>query len=114
MPEAVARKLKVFFGLDYVEGYGLSERGAPTNINPPHRPKRQCGGIPIFNTDARVLDPDSLAELGPGEVGEIVVHGPQVFKGSWKQNEATRQPFIEHDANPFFRTLAPAYYTAHP
>jgi len=32
----------------------------PTHINPPHRPKRQCGGIPIFNTDARVLDPTAL------------------------------------------------------
>ena len=66
--------------------------------------KRQCGGIPIFNTDARVLDPDSLAELGAGEVGEIVVHGPQVFKGYWRQDEATRQAFIEHDGKRFFRT----------
>ena len=40
-------------GLPYVEGYGLSETMAPTHINPPHRPKRQCGGIPFFNTDAR-------------------------------------------------------------
>ena len=83
---------------------------APTHINPPHRPKRQCGGIPIFNTDARVLDPDSLAELGPGEVGEIVVHGPQVFKGYWKQDEATRQAFIEHDGKRFFRTGDLGYY----
>src|SRR6058998_2030379 len=52
MPEAVARRLEEVIGLPYVEGYGLSETMAPTHINPPHRPKRQCGGIPIFNTDA--------------------------------------------------------------
>jgi len=57
MPEALARKLEEVFGLPYVEGYGLSETMAPTHINPPHRPKRQCGGIPIFNTDARIIDP---------------------------------------------------------
>ncbi len=110
MPEAVARRLEEVIGLPYLEGYGLSETMAPTHINPPHRPKRQCGGIPIFNTDARVLDPDSLAELGPGEVGEIVVHGPQVFKGYWKQDEATRQAFIEHDGKRFFRTGDLGYY----
>jgi len=110
MPEAVARRLEEVIGLPYVEGYGLSETMAPTHINPPHRPKRQCGGIPIFNTDARVLDPDSLAELGVGEVGEIVVHGPQVFKGYWRQDEATRQAFIEHDGRRFFRTGDLGYY----
>jgi fatty-acyl-CoA synthase len=110
MPEAVARRLEEVIGLPYVEGYGLSETMAPTHINPPHRPKHQCGGIPIFNTDARVLDPDNLAELGSGEVGEIVVHGPQVFKGYWKQDEATRQAFIEHDGKRFFRTGDLGYY----
>src|SRR2546421_1591291 len=46
MPEAVARRLEGVIGLPYVEGYGLSETMAPTHINPPHRPKRQCGGGP--------------------------------------------------------------------
>jgi len=110
MPEAVARRLEEVIGLPYVEGYGLSETMAPTHINPPQRPKRQCGGIPIFNTDARVLDPDRLAELGAGEVGEIVVHGPQVFKGYWRQDEATREAFIEHDGKRFFRTGDLGYY----
>ena len=110
MPEALARKLEEVIGLPFVEGYGLSETMAPTHINPPHRPKRQCGGIPFFNTDARVIDPDSLKELGPGEVGEIIVHGPQVFRGYWKQPEATAQAFIAHDGKRFFRTGDLGYY----
>lgn len=104
MPEAVARKLTELTGLAYVEGYGLTETMAPSHINPPHRPKRQCLGIPIFGTDARVVDPDTLQELGPGEVGEIVTRGPQVFRGYWKNERATRDAFIEIDGKRFFRT----------
>src|SRR3546814_3339918 len=72
MPKAVADRLHALTGIDYIEGYGLTETIAPTHINPYHRPKRQCGGIPIFDTDSRVVDPDTLAELGPGAVGEVV------------------------------------------
>ena len=46
MPEAVAQRLKDLTGLDYIEGYGLSETIAPTHINPHERPKKQCLGIP--------------------------------------------------------------------
>ncbi len=110
MPEAVAKKLEEVIGLPYVEGYGLSETMAPTHINPPQRPKRQCAGIPIFNTDARVLDVESMKEVGPNQVGEIVVHGPQVFRGYWRQPEATAQAFMEHDGKRFFRTGDLGYY----
>jgi fatty-acyl-CoA synthase len=110
MPEALARKLEEAIGLPFVEGYGLSETMAPTHINPPQRPKRQCAGIPFFNTDARVLHLEDASELPPGEVGEIVVHGPQVFRGYWKQPKATEEAFIEHDGKRFFRTGDLGYY----
>jgi fatty-acyl-CoA synthase len=104
MPEAVARRLKELTGLDYIEGYGLSETIAPTHINPPDRPKRQCLGIPICNTDARVINPHTLQVLGPGEVGEIVSSGPQIFKGYWNNPQASAACFIELDGKRFFRT----------
>jgi fatty-acyl-CoA synthase len=110
MPEALARKLEEVIGLPFVEGYGLSETMAPTHINPPQRPKRQCGGIPFYNTDARIIDPESRKELSVNEVGEIIVHGPQVFRGYWKQPEATEQAFMEHDGKRFFRTGDLGYY----
>ena len=110
MPEALARRLEEVIGLPFVEGYGLSETMAPTHINPPLRPKRQCAGIPFFNTDARIIDVESLAELGPNQVGEIIVQGPQVFRGYWKQPEATAQSFLSHDGKRFFRTGDLGYY----
>jgi len=104
MPEAVAQRLKDLVGLDYVEGYGLSETIGATHTNPSHRPKKQCLGIPTFGTDARVVNPDTLEELGPNEVGEIVSAGGQIFKGYWKNPEATAAVFFERDGKRFFRT----------
>lgn len=104
MPEAVAKRLHDEYGLGYVEGYGLSETIAPTHTNPPDRPKRQCLGTPICDVEARVVDPTTLAELPPGESGEIVVRGPQVFKGYWNNSAATAEAFVEIDGKRFLRT----------
>ena len=104
MPEAVAQKLKDLTGMDYIEGYGLSETIAPSHINPPDRPRKQCLGIPIFDVDARICDPETLQELGPGETGEILTHGPQVFKGYWNDPGKTAAAFVTIDGKPFFRT----------
>jgi fatty-acyl-CoA synthase len=110
MPEAVAARLQERTGLPFLEGYGLTETSAPSHVNPPQRPKRQCAGIPYFDTDSRVIDPVSFKELGPNEVGEIITHGPQVFQGYWKQPKATADAFLEHDGKKFFRTGDLGYY----
>jgi fatty-acyl-CoA synthase len=104
MPQAVAERLRDEFGLTFAEGYGLTETAAPSHANPPERAKLQCLGMPIFGVDSRIVDPLTLQELPIGEVGEIVTHGPMVFKGYWKHPEATAAAFIELDGKPFFRT----------
>ncbi|KHL07706.1 UNVERIFIED_CONTAM: long-chain fatty acid--CoA ligase, partial [Mumia flava] len=104
MPQAVAERLLKDFNLAYQEGYGLSETIAPTHSNPADRAKQQCLGIPVFNTDARIVDPQTLKELPPGEVGEIIVSGPQVFLGYWGKPQATAEVFIEFEGKKFFRT----------
>jgi len=104
MPKAVAQRLKDLTGLDYVEGYGMSETMAATHINPPHRPKPQCLGIPVFDVDSRVVDPATFAELPPGEIGEIVVHGPQVMLGYWNNPQASADSFVTLDGKRFLRT----------
>ncbi len=104
MPEAVAQRLLDKFKISFVEGYGLSETMAPTHINPTDRPKKQCLGIPLCNTEARVVDPVTFKELPAGEVGEIIVSGPQVFRGYWNNAEANKSCFVEVDGKRFFRT----------
>jgi len=104
MPEAIAKKLEVLCGLTYQEGYGLSETIAATHMNPTQQPKKQCLGVPIFGVDSRVVNPDTLEELPPGEIGEIITSGPQVFKGYWNKPEANASSFVELDGMRFFRT----------
>jgi fatty-acyl-CoA synthase len=104
MPEAVAQRLWDQFGLRYVEGYGLTETAAPSHTNPPDAPKKQCLGIPFMSVSSHIVDPETLAELPAGESGEIVISGPQVFKGYWKRPEATAAAFFERDGKSFFRS----------
>ncbi|OGB17216.1 MAG: long-chain fatty acid--CoA ligase [Burkholderiales bacterium RIFCSPLOWO2_12_67_14] len=104
MPQAVAQRLLDQFGLRYAEGYGLTETAAPSHSNPPDRPKQQCLGVPFMSTDARVVDPDTLQEMPPGEAGEIIIHGPEVFDGYWKRPQATEAAFITFEGKRFFRS----------
>ncbi|HZH05426.1 MAG TPA: long-chain-fatty-acid--CoA ligase, partial [Lautropia sp.] len=104
MPQAVAQRLWEQFGLRYAEGYGLTETAAPSHTNPPDATKQQCLGIPFISCDARVVDPETLQELPPGEQGEIIIHGPMVFRGYWKKPEATEAAFIEWEGKRFFRS----------
>jgi len=104
MPKAVAERIQQLWGLSYVEGYGLSETIAPSHTNPPHRPKPQCLGIPLQDTDSIVIDPETLKELPTGETGEILISGPQVFHGYWGRPEATAEAFVEIDGVRWFRS----------
>ena len=104
MPQAVAQRLLDEFNLTFAEGYGLTETAAPSHGNPPERAKLQCLGIPIYGVDSRIIDPETRHELPPGEVGEIITHGPMVFKGYWGHPEATQAAFIEIEGKAFFRT----------
>jgi fatty-acyl-CoA synthase len=104
MPQAIAQRIHDQFGLRYCEGYGLTETAAPSHTNPPDAARQQCLGLPFVGVDARIVDPVTLEELPTGESGEIVVNGPQVFSGYWKQPEATEAAFVALDGKRFFRT----------
>ena len=104
MPQAVAERLQREFGLNFAEGYGLTETAAMVAINPIDRAKLQCLGIPIFGNDMRIVDPDSGQALPMGQPGEIVLRGATVFSGYWRQPEATSDAFMEIDGARYFRT----------
>src|SRR3984957_1480484 len=103
MPAAVAQRL-LDMGITYYEGYGLSEKMAATHLNPIENPKKQCLGRPAYDLDSRVVDAATLAELPVGEVGEIVIHGPQVFRGYWNKPGDTAEALVEIDGKRFLRT----------
>ncbi|MGH8072037.1 MAG: long-chain-fatty-acid--CoA ligase [Candidatus Entotheonellia bacterium] len=72
-----------------VEGYGLTETSPLTHANPIHKAKLGSIGIPIADTDAKIVDLETGADLPVGEPGELVIRGPQVMKGYWHRSEAT-------------------------
>ena len=104
LPAAVGQKLYDQTGILFLEGYGLSETMAQSHTNPRGRQKLQCLGIPLFNVDSRIVDLDTGEELPTGEVGEIVIHGPQVMQGYWNRPEATAEAFTEIDGKRFLRS----------
>lgn len=104
MPPAVADKLFALLGRTYLEGYGLTETMAATHSNPGDRPKAGCLGLPLFDVDARIIDPATLAELPPGAVGEIVVAGPQVLEAYWNNAQENEACFTAIGGKRFFRT----------
>jgi fatty-acyl-CoA synthase len=104
MPEPVARKLYELCGVEYMEAYGMTETISQTHVNPPGQLRRQCLGIPTFDTESIVVDPDTLAPVPRGETGEILSAGPQLFKGYWNNPEATASACVEIDGKRFLRT----------
>lgn len=104
LPEAVGEQLYERTDLRYYEGYGLTETISHTHFNPPNRPKLQCLGIPSFDVDARVIDLATGSEVGPHELGELVVNGPQVFSGYYNREDENKVSHIEIDGKQFFRT----------
>jgi len=75
-----------------VLGYGLSEACPETHDSPLQRVKPGTVGIPIMDTDARIMDEATgETELPPGEVGELVIRGPQVMKGYLNRPEDDKE-----------------------
>ncbi len=104
MPEAIAQKLFERCGIAYMEGYGMTETISQTHSNPADHPKKQCLGIPVFDTESLVVDPETLRVLAPGDAGEIVVRGPQLLRGYWGNEKAFRESWAEIEGKSFFRT----------
>jgi long-chain acyl-CoA synthetase len=74
-----------------VEGYGLTETSPLTHANPIDRAKLGSIGIPLSDTDARIVDLDTGVDVEPGASGELLIRGPQVMRGYWQRDEATAE-----------------------
>ncbi|MDO4899584.1 AMP-binding protein [Actinomyces sp.] len=96
-PKTVAEAWEAATGGVIIEGYGMTET-APIILGNPISPERRPGalGVPYPSTDVRVIDPDHPeTEVEPGQVGELVVRGPQVFTGYWENPEETAAVMLE-------------------
>ncbi|MFT4539384.1 MAG: long-chain acyl-CoA synthetase [Planctomycetota bacterium] len=91
MAEDVLRRFEELTGAVIVEGFGMSETSPVTHCNPLGG-VRKIGtvGIPVAETDSRIVDIDTgKTEMPVGEEGELVIRGPQVMAGYWQRPEET-------------------------
>jgi long-chain acyl-CoA synthetase len=92
LPPEVAARFQEGTGVLVTQGYGLTETSPVTHSNPLDRVKVASIGIPVPDTEQRIVDVETgTRDLPPGEVGELVVRGPQVMKGYWKRPGETAQ-----------------------
>jgi long-chain acyl-CoA synthetase len=92
LPVEVKKRFEELTGGRLVEGYGLSEASPVTHSNPlDGRDIPGSIGLPFPDTEATIVDPVTGEELGVGQVGELVIRGPQVMKGYWNKPEETSQ-----------------------
>jgi long-chain acyl-CoA synthetase len=90
LPLGVQQRFEEITGGRLVEGYGLSEASPVTHANPlDGRARTGMIGLPLPNTEVRVLDLETRRPVPQGERGEIVIRGPQVMRGYWKRPEDT-------------------------
>jgi len=92
----VQRRFETLTGARLVEGYGLTEASPVTHVNPIHpveaQRRRRSIGLPLADTDVAIRDVETgQRDLPAGEVGELVIRGPQVMQGYWNRPEETQQ-----------------------
>jgi long-chain acyl-CoA synthetase len=79
------------YKIPILEGYGLTEASPMASFNSPARERRAGSiGLPLPGVDMKIVD-ESGREVRPGQVGEIIVQGPNVMKGYLNRPEATRE-----------------------
>jgi len=92
IPPEVKEKWEHLTGVKMVLGYGLTEACPETHNSPLQRVKPGTIGIPIMDTDARIVDKETgKIEMPPGEIGELAIKGPQVMKGYLNRYEDSKE-----------------------
>jgi len=86
----VQQQFQAVTGGKMVEAYGLTETSPAATMDPIGSPKDNSLGVPVPDTDVKIVDAETgTQELPAGEIGEIIIKGPQVMKGYWNMPTET-------------------------
>jgi len=100
----MARRFQELTGVTVYHQWGLTEASPVVAANPWDKIKIESQGIPLSDTEHKVIDPQTCGELPVGEAGELVVKGPQVMKGYWNRPDDTEKAFVTIDGAKWLRT----------
>jgi len=87
-----------------LEGYGMTETTAVSHSTPYDRPKNGSFGVPLPGVTAAIVDVDGTEFMPVDEVGELILHGPNIMQGYWKRPESYQETFLEFDGKKWLRT----------
>jgi long-chain acyl-CoA synthetase len=92
----LAKRWEEVVGTKVGQGFGLTETSPITHMPLKWMPEidSKSIGVPIIDTDAKIVDPDTLQAIEEGKVGELLLKGPQIMKGYWKHPEETMKTII--------------------
>jgi long-chain acyl-CoA synthetase len=92
----LSKKWEETVGTKVGQGFGLTEASPITHVPATWMPDivSESIGIPIIDTDAIIVNPDTLEELELNQIGELLIRGPQVMKGYWKKQEDTEATIV--------------------
>src|SRR5215208_1734083 len=101
LPDEVFTGFQQTFGYTLLERYGMTETGM--NCSNPLNGERRIGsvGLPLPGVEVRAVNPENDQSLPDGQIGEVQLRGPNIFKGYWKQPQKTAESFT---ADGWFRT----------
>ena len=93
LPDEVFEGFRKIFGYTLLERYGMTETGM--NCSNPLDGERRIGsvGLPLPGVEVRIVDQETGQVRPTGEIGEVQLRGPNVFKGYWKQTQKTAEAF---------------------
>jgi long-chain acyl-CoA synthetase len=98
LPLAIIKKMTSKLGVDFIsEGYGLTECTMGATMTPfgPGGARLGSVGLPVFDTEIKIIDVGSGKELPPGKEGEVLIKGPQVMQGYYNKPEASAEVLKE-------------------
>jgi long-chain acyl-CoA synthetase len=108
---ALPKHIDNFFeiiGVSILVGYGLTETAPITNVRRPWRNLRPTSGLPLPGTEIKIIDLETRATLPAGQKGLVLIRGPQIMKGYYRNPEATAQAI---DAEGWFNSGDLGYLT---
>ncbi len=97
LPPELAKKWEEVIGIKVGQGFGLTETSPITHMAAKWMPeiRSESIGVPIIDTDAKIVNSETLKELETNEIGELLIKGPQIMKGYWKSPEETKKTIID-------------------
>lgn len=104
LPIDVARRVESRFDVEVVQGYGMTEASPLTHSSILGRAREGTVGPPVPDTRQKVVDLDTGEPVAVGEVGELLVSGPQVMLGYFNRPDATEESIVTDDEGRWLRT----------